>query len=269
MIQFPNCKINLGLNIVGKRPDGYHNLESILYPLPLYDVLEIIPAPDGIFQFHVTGLAIPGEVEQNLCVRAFRLLQDEFALPEVHMHLHKVIPLGSGLGGGSANGTFTLGMVNELFSLRLDAERLKSYARLLGSDCAFFVDNLPVFAFEKGDRFEPVDISLSGLFLAIVIPDIHVVTADAYRMAVPGVPVRSLKELIQFPVETWKDSLGNDFEKPVIARFPIIGEIKQQLYDSGAVYASMSGSGSAVFGIFHELPLPEDFPGCFFWSAGL
>jgi len=270
MIQFPNCKINLGLNVVDKRPDGFHNLETILYPVPFHDVLEILPAQDGLFRFDVTGLAIPGGHEQNLCVKAFRILQADFGLPPVKMHLHKVIPMGSGLGGGSSNGAFTLKMVNELFGLCLERENLKKYARRLGSDCAFFIENHPVFAYEKGDRFEPVAMELSGLFLAIVIPGVHVATADAYRMVVPAIPEQALSEVIQLPIEAWKERLVNDFENPVFEKFPVIGGIKTALYHAGAVYASMTGSGSAVFGIFNDLPDLPVMQGCFcrVWRLG-
>jgi 4-diphosphocytidyl-2-C-methyl-D-erythritol kinase len=268
MIQFPNCKINLGLNILGKRPDGFHNLESIFYPVPLRDALEIVIAPEGVFQFQSSGLTIPGLTEHNLCVRAFHLLQSDFGLPGVKMHLHKVIPMGSGLGGGSSNGTFTLKMLNDLFGLGLDNEKLKNYATRLGSDCAFFIENHPLFAFEKGEQFEPVMVDLTGLFLAIIIPGVHVDTADAYRMVVPGKPERSLKHLAQLPLKEWKGLIVNDFEKPVFERYPVIREIKQRLYDSGALYASMSGSGSAVYGLFEETPqIKEFFPGCVTWIS--
>jgi 4-diphosphocytidyl-2-C-methyl-D-erythritol kinase len=254
MIYFPNCKINLGLNIVGKRPDGYHNLETIFVPVPMHDVVEIISADDGIFSFQSTGLPIPGEVETNLCIKAFRLLQSEYLLPEVNMHLHKVIPLGAGLGGGSADGAFTLRLVNEYFNLLLDTDQLKSYARVLGSDCSFFIENRALYAFERGDRFEPISLDLAGFTLLLVVPGVHVSTAEAYPAVIPAKPVNSLKELVLLPVELWKDKVTNDFEEPVFKRFPVIGEIKQKLYDAGAAYASMSGSGSAVYGLFNKPP---------------
>lgn len=270
MIQFPNCKINLGLNIVGKRTDGFHNLETVFYPVPLHDALEIIPAPDGVFQFTATGLAIPGKAEQNLCVKAFQLLQSEFELPAVKMHLHKAIPMGSGLGGGSADGAFTLKILNELFALELDHIQLKKYACLLGSDCAFFIENRPLFATGKGDEFEFVELDMAGLYLAIIIPDVHVATADAYRLVIPELPLRSLKEVIRMPVKEWPDMVANDFEKPVFAKFPVIRGIKQTLCDANAVYVSMSGSGSAVYGIFYEIPKIEPhFPDCFVWISQL
>jgi 4-diphosphocytidyl-2-C-methyl-D-erythritol kinase len=268
MIQFPNSKINLGLNIVGKRPDGFHNIETIFYPAPFCDALEIIPAADGFFHCQTTGLTIPGRTEDNLCVKAFCLLQPEFRLPGVRMHLHKVIPMGSGLGGGSSDGAFTLKMLNELFDLGLNDERLMNYARLLGSDCAFFIENQPRFAFEKGERFKPVTVDLSGLFLAIIVPDVQVVTADAYRMVIPELPRLSLAEVIHLPAEDWKDNVVNDFEKTVFERHPVIRRIKEKMYDAGAVYASMSGSGSAVFGLFENSPQFRNLsPGFLVWTS--
>ncbi|MCX6268051.1 MAG: 4-(cytidine 5'-diphospho)-2-C-methyl-D-erythritol kinase [Bacteroidetes bacterium] len=269
MIQFPNCKINLGLNVVSKRSDGFHNIETVFYPVPLRDALEIIPAGGSHVEFHTSGLEIPGTPDQNLCIRAFHLLQSEFGLPGVKMHLHKVIPMGSGLGGGSSDGAFTLKLLNDLFELRLGNEQLKIYARLLGSDCSFFIENQAHFAFEKGDQLEPVAIDLSGLFLAIVIPHIHVATDEAYRMVVPEMPKQSLRELIQSPLELWKDLVINDFEKPVFEKYPVIGEIKAKLYASGAIYAAMSGSGSAVFGIFKELPALVSLNDYFLWITPL
>lgn len=269
MIRFPNCKINLGLNVVARRPDGFHNIETIFYPVPLHDALEILPAHDGVFRFHATGLKIPGKVENNLCTKAFHLLQAECGIPAVHMHLHKAIPMGSGLGGGSSDAAGTLEMLNDLFSLGLEGEKLVHYASLLGSDCAFFTRGSAQFATGKGDLMEDVGVDLSGLYLAVVVPDIHVATADAYNMVVPHMPDHSVKEVVKLPLEAWKDMLANDFEKPVFTRFPAIGEVKRMLYDAGAVYASLSGSGSAVFGIFREMPELTISEGHFLWTMVL
>jgi len=268
MVIFPNCKINLGLNITGRRSDGYHDIETVFFPVPLHDVLEIIPAKDGIFGFSSTGLPVPGEAGQNLCARAYRLMQHEFSLPAVKMHLHKVIPMGAGLGGGSSDGAHALTLLNRLFNLGLTAEQLEDFARHLGSDCAFFIRNSPCYAFEKGDRFEQVEVDLAGFNLALVIPEVHVSTADAYSFVIPAIPMLRIRELVRLPVNDWKDKLVNDFEKPVIVKYPVIGSIKSTLYGAGALYAAMSGSGAAVFALFAErTPLEELFPGCFVWSA--
>ncbi len=270
MIKFPNGKINLGLNIVGKRDDGFHNIETIFYPIALNDALEIIPANDGKFRFDHTGLPIPGHEPDNLCVKAFQLLKADFGLPGVKMHLHKTIPMGSGLGGGSSDGAFTLKMLNDLFMLGMDHDQLREYASRLGSDCAFFIENQTVFAIKKGDQFTNLTVDLSGLFIVIVIPDVPVATADAYRWVLPEIPSRPLTDLVQLPITEWKDQVVNDFEKPVFTRFPVIGKIRNKLYESGAVYASMSGSGSAVYGIFEGMPyLNEQFPNCFVWASPL
>jgi len=254
MILFPNCKINLGLHVVSKRDDGFHNLETVFYPVPLYDALEVICANDNVFAFNSSGLAIPGDAEHNLCARAFKLLQPAFKLPMVKMHLHKVIPMGAGLGGGSSDGAFTLKLLNQLFDLGQDKEQLMFFARELGSDCSFFIENRPLFAHERGDRFESTQIDLSGLTLLLVFPGLHVSTAEAYAAVVPVKPEKSLKELMNCPVGQWKEILVNDFEKSVFKKRPVIGEIKQKLYDAGALYASMSGSGSAVYGLFSGTP---------------
>jgi 4-diphosphocytidyl-2-C-methyl-D-erythritol kinase len=268
MILFPNCKINLGLNVISKRPDGYHNLETVFYPVPLHDALEIIPAGDGSSEFHSSGLEIPGDDRQNLCVRAFRMLQAEYKLPEVKMHLHKVIPMGAGLGGGSSDGAFTLKLLNGLFDLQLTDDRLREFAGQLGSDCPFFIENMPVLATGRGNRFSPCTIDLKGYRMVIVKPGVHVATADAYALLTPSEPVNPLAKVISQPVETWKGCLVNDFERTVFENHPVIGEIRKKLYDAGAVYASMSGSGSAVYGLFAGITgMEELFPDCFTWSS--
>jgi 4-diphosphocytidyl-2-C-methyl-D-erythritol kinase len=268
MVIFPNCKINLGLNVISRRPDGFHDIETVFYPVALRDALEIIPAGDGNFNFQSTGLPIPGDTGNNLCIRAYRLLKKEYKLPPVKMHLHKVIPMGAGLGGGSSDGAFTLKLLNHLFGMGLTYEKLSGYAAQLGSDCAFFIGNQPCFAFEKGDRFEPSQVDLSGLTLVIVVPDVHVSTTDAYSAIHPAVPVRSPRELAGLPVGQWKELLVNDFEKVIFLEYPVIGEIKQKMYDLGAVYAAMSGSGSAVYGFFREVPAMKGlFNDCFAWTS--
>lgn len=268
MILFPNCKINLGLNIILKRPDGFHDLETLFYPVSLHDALEIIPSADGVFEYHSTGLAIPGEVEQNLCIKAYRMLQQEYDLPDVKMHLHKVIPIGAGLGGGSSDGAFTIILLNQLFGLKLSTMQMENYARNLGSDCTFFIGQKPVYASGLGDRFTQCSIDLPGYHLVVVKPDVHVATADAYALLSPKQPASQLSQILSQPIGTWKAELVNDFEEAVFSKYPVIGEIKLKLYDAGAIYASMSGSGSAVYGLFKKIPQVEAlFPGCFVWIS--
>ena len=254
MITFPNAKINLGLKVLEKRTDGFHNIETIFYPVGLSDILEIIPSQDGNLTFETTGLRVPGDKNDNLCVKAFHLLSSVFHLPLVKIHLHKVIPTGAGLGGGSSDGAFTIKMLNDLFLLRLSDDQMMSYARNLGSDCAFFILNRAVFAFNKGDHFEPLELDLSGYQIEVVTTDIHISTAEAYSMI--DIQTESmthesqLKEIIRKPVVEWNKILINDFEKPVFKKYPELERIKQDLYDKGALYVSMTGSGSSIYGIF-------------------
>jgi 4-diphosphocytidyl-2-C-methyl-D-erythritol kinase len=252
MITFPNAKINLGLNILRKRDDGFHDIETLFYPVAMRDVLEIVPASDGLPAFSSSGLDIPGDPSSNLCVKAWNLLAAEHSLPPVKIHLHKVIPMGAGLGGGSSDGAFTLRMLDEMLSLGLAPEELAGYAATLGSDCPFFLVNKPVFASGRGEIIEPFDISLDGYRVVVRVPDVHVGTVEAYSMIRPGIPSVSLKNILSADISSWKMTLHNDFEAPVISKYPMIGELKAQFYREGAVYASMTGSGSAVFGIFRK-----------------
>jgi 4-diphosphocytidyl-2-C-methyl-D-erythritol kinase len=259
MIQFPNAKINLGLQITGKRADGYHNLATIFYPLPLTDILEITATDTP--QFTATGLPVPGASDDNLCLKAYHLLKTDFSLPPVRIHLHKNIPMGAGLGGGSSDGAFTLRLLNDTFQLGLSNEQLIGYALQLGSDCPFFIYNQSCFATGRGEALEPITLNLDAYRFAVVHPGLHVSTAWAFAQinahALPGRD--ALKEIIQLPVSEWKNKLVNDFEKPVMQAHPVIAAIKNTLYEAGALYASMSGSGSAVFGIFEkETPLQLD-----------
>lgn len=252
MITFPNAKINLGLNITEKRPDGYHNLETIFYPIPVEDALEIHILSDGNekFRLHQAGLEIAGEVESNLVVKAYKLLDEQFDLPPVDIHLFKHIPSGAGLGGGSADAAFMLKLLNEKFNLELSNEILEEYAARLGADCAFFIQNIPTYAEGIGNVFSPVSLSLKEYQLWLVKPDIFVSTRDAFSQIKPRHPEMSLKEIIQMPVSEWKKYMKNDFEESVFPQFPAIGEIKEEMYRQGAIYASMSGSGSSVYGLF-------------------
>lgn len=257
MIVFPNCKINLGLHILRKRNDGFHELETVFYPLPLLDILEIVylkrmTGEPGV-PFSQSGIEITGEQGNNLCMRAFWLLKKKFPnMPSIQMHLHKQIPAGGGLGGGSADGAFALKMLNELCKLKLSEEQLLKFAVQLGSDCPFFIINQPCFSKGRGEKLERITIDLSGYKFLIVNPGIHVDTGAMFARIKPAKPEKSLKEIIVSPVEKWQTEMKNDFEKVVFPLHPEIGQIKNKLYNAGAVYASMSGSGSTVYGIFHK-----------------
>lgn len=256
MIVFPNCKINLGLHILGKREDGFHDLETVFYPLPVRDALEVITAP--VTEFSQSGIAIPGDAPDNLCLRAYQLLKADFPdLPAVRMHLHKVIPTGAGLGGGSADGAFTLTLLNSKYNLGLDESRLEGYAAQLGSDCPFFVRNQPALAKGRGEILEPFGMDLSGYSFLLVHPGIHVSTRWAFGQLRPGAPEVRLDEIDWKDVAGWKGRLTNDFEGPVFTKYSEIALIRQRMYDEGAVYASLSGSGSAVYGIFEAGKVPD------------
>jgi 4-diphosphocytidyl-2-C-methyl-D-erythritol kinase len=250
MISFPNIKINIGLDIVAKRPDGYHNIESIFYPVPFCDVLEIVPSAQTTFSS--SGIEIPGTPDSNLCLKAYQLIKKDFDIPSVHIRLHKVVPIGAGLGGGSSDAAFTLKMLNEMFELKQTDEQLEEYAKKLGSDCAFFIKNKPKYCFHKGDEFEDIELDLSMYNFVIVYPNIHISTPVAYAGVKPEPSKTNLKTLIKNPVVSWKSTIKNDFEKSIFNNFDEISSIKEKMYQSGAVYASMSGSGSSVFGIFDK-----------------
>ena len=274
MIVFPNCKINLGLSITGKRKDGYHNIETVFYPLPIKDALEVIHAPahtgEQVSLSH-SGIPVDGETQNNLCVRACELLKEDFPnLPPIKLHLHKVIPIGAGLGGGSADGAFTLKLLNEKFSLNLTTAQLLSYALKLGSDCPFFIINRPCAATGRGELLQEIPLSLSGHKLVLVNPGIHVNTGWAFsqlntkpsKINTTTISQNLPESLLTEPVKSWKQFLINDFEAPVFEKYPAIDTIKKTLYSKGALYAAMSGSGSTVFGIF-ESSSPDftaDFP---------
>lgn len=249
MLVFPNIKLNLGLYVVSKRNDGYHDIETLFYPIKgLSDMLEILPS--DLFIFKQSGIAVGCSSDDNLCVKAYKLLANEFELPPVQIYLHKIIPAGGGLGGGSSDASHTLLCLNEIFHLKLSVEVLKSYAAKLGSDCAFFIDNRPSLASGRGEIMSEGSINLQDFSILLVKPDVHVSTADAYAGIVPQQPKENLVDIISSPVNTWKGRLSNDFESSIFKRFPEIETIKSQLYDAGAIYASMSGSGATVFGLF-------------------
>ena len=260
MITFPNIKINLGLSITEKRPDGYHNLETVFYPVALEDALEIRTNPEAQqkFTLHQHGMEIAGNPENNLVVKAYLLLDKEFHLPPVEIHLYKHIPSGAGLGGGSSDAAFMLKLLNEHYNLQLSDNQLEDYAATLGADCAFFIKNTPTYAEGIGNIFSPIELSLKGYRIMIVKPDVFVSTREAFANIRPHRPEYPVREVIRRPVAEWKDTLINDFEASVFPQYPVIGEIKEELYHQGAIYASMSGSGSSVFGLFAAgTPLPE------------
>lgn len=252
MIAFPNAKINIGLHITERRADGYHNLETIFYPVAIRDVLEVIEAPQVTFSS--TGIEIPGEHDENLCLRAYRLLKNDFDVPSVQIHLHKHIPIGAGLGGGSSDAAFFIKLMNDKFGLQLTDEQMEAYCRRLGADCAFFIKNMPVFAYGKGDEFEKISIQLNGYHMVLVKPPVHVSTGEAYAGVNPQKSAIELRQVVSKPVLEWKEFIKNDFEASVFRRYPSISSIKAALYDAGAIYASMSGSGSSVYGIFAAKP---------------
>ena len=253
MIVFPNCKINLGLHILNKREDGFHNLETVFYPVDLKDALEIIPAPNSTIEFSGSGLTVDGKEADNICIKAYQLLKRDFRqLSFIKMHLHKAIPMGAGLGGGSADGAFTLQLLNKKFDLGLSTHQLIEYALQLGSDCPFFIINKPCYATARGELLDEINVDLSAYKMVLINPGIHINTAWAFSQITPALPKKSIKEIIVQSVTTWKDELQNDFENPVFEKYPEIKNIKSTLYEQGAVYAAMSGSGSTVYGIFDK-----------------
>ncbi len=269
MVVFPNCKINLGLNILNKRTDGYHDLETVFYPVGIKDALEIIKNGTEIKSpiiFSQSGIVIEGNTDHNLCVKAYHLLKSDYPqIPSINMHLHKVIPMGAGLGGGSSDGAYALKLLSDLFKLSLSNNQLKEYALQLGSDCPFFITNKPCFATSRGEAMDEIDLDLSAYKIVIINPGIHINTGWAFNNITPKVPSQSIKEIIKQPVSTWKSSLVNDFEVPVFILHPEIKEIKDKFYSCGAVYSSMTGSGSSVFGIFDKNKSVEiDFPKNYF-----
>jgi len=259
MISFPNCKINLGLHVVAKRADGYHNIETAFLPIPWQDALEIIPNKEqgnGEVTFVSTGIPLPDDAANNLCVKAYKLLHQQYNLPSIHMHLHKHIPIGAGLGGGSANAAFTLTMLNQLFNLQLSTTALIAYALQLGSDCPFFVENVPAYATGRGEVLQPIHLPLSKYVVAIINPQIHVPTGWAFQQITPTTSTKNIQEILQQPIDTWKENLVNDFQQPIVKVYPAIEAIVAKLYAAGALYAAMSGSGSTVFGIFAPDSVP-------------
>jgi len=270
MICFPNAKINLGLNIVSKRPDGYHNLETIFYPIDIKDALEIIVRDDLSKDiFTESGINVDAAPENNLVMKALKLMRTTYQFPHIEVHLLKKIPFGAGIGGGSADAAFMLKLINNTFALGATSKELASLAVQLGADCPFFIYNHPVFASGVGEVFEEIGLSLKEYYFVLIKPDIHVSTKDAFSEIKPAQPEMCLKEIIKRPIEDWKVLMINDFEKSVFIKYPQIKEIKESLYARGAEYASMTGSGSSVFGIFKEevKGIEGVYPDCFIWQG--
>ena len=275
MISFPIAKINLGLNVVEKRPDGYHNLQTVFYPVPIKDALEV-QVMDEAFpseydcDLKVSNITIEGDEQRNLVVRAYQLLKQDFpTLPRIHTHLWKGIPTQAGMGGGSSDCAYMMLLLNQQFQLGLTDQQLIDYAAKLGADCAFFILSRPCYAEGIGEKLQPIDLSLSGYYIAVVRPDIPVPTKEAFSRIRPHYPAQNCRKTVTQPVDTWRDTLINDFEESVFALHPEIGNIKQRLYDMGATYAAMSGSGSALFGLFKKQPdsLSQAFPNMFTFSS--
>ena len=277
MITFPIAKINLGLNVVEKRPDGYHNLQTVFYPVPIMDALEIVPMNEGFpsdvdCDLKVTNIHIEGDEQRNLVVRAYRLLKQDFpSLPRIHTHLWKGIPTQAGMGGGSSDCAYMIRILNETFDLQLTDEQMQRYAAQLGADCAFFIKSIPCYAEGIGEKLVPISLDLSGWHIGVVRPDIPIPTKEAFSRINPHYPELNCREVVMQPVETWHNTLVNDFEESVFALYPEIGAIKEQLYKMGATYAAMSSSGSALFGLFKEKPdeLRQAFPDMFTFSTTL
>lgn len=260
MIVFPGSKINLGLNITGKRGDGYHNIETIFYPVGLRDALEVIRSPGGSGKdtLRVTGLALNVSTENNLIFKAVQKLRQWHSFPALMIHLHKIIPSGSGLGGGSSDASFTLKVISRLFDLDITVDNLKEIALQLGSDCPFFIESLPSHALGRGEILEPVDHILKGYHIVILNPGIKINTREAFEKCIPVMPETNLKDLVKRPVSDWKNLIKNDFEKILFPGYPVMENIKKTLYHSGCIYSSMTGSGSSVYGIFAARPKLSD-----------
>ena len=272
MIVRPNAKINIGLNIVEKRSDGFHNLESLMVPFGLTDELKLTENKrHGAkkFELVIDGLPVDGALDTNLVSRAYHLVNADYSLPPVRVVLKKQIPLGAGLGGGSADGAFTITALNKMFDLKLSIDMMQRYAAMLGSDCALFVQNKPAFATSRGEILKPVDINLKGYSIVIVKPDVHVNTAQAYKLLTPHRPEIPITDLLDKKPEEWRGKMVNDFEEPIFKMHPILDTIKKAMYNAGAAYSSMSGSGSAIYGLFAGKPDTSSlkFENCFIWEG--
>ena len=261
MIRFSNCKINIGLQIMNRRNDGFHDIQTIFYPVKfLSDAVEVIETNSKTDQYFMTGIKIDESIDGNLCFKAVQLLRKHYQFPSVELYLHKMVPMGAGLGGGSADATATLLIINELFDLKIEYDKLWSFASQLGSDCAYFLHANPQLGEGRGNDLKPIGLNLSNKKLVIVKPDIHISTAQAYQNIISNPNRGSLATLTAQPIEKWKECVVNDFETTIFEAYPIIAQLKRQLYDAGAIYAQMSGSGAACFGIFNSFPEPLQIP---------
>lgn len=270
MIHFSPAKINLGLHVLNRRADGFHNLRSVMYPIALCDIIEVhqLSETDIPFRFSQSGIKVETDPERNLCTRAWKLLSTEIKLPKVAVHLHKQIPVGAGLGGGSSNASTILKALNLLVSRPASPERVAELAGQLGSDCPFFLHDMPMMMEGKGDQLSPMNISLRNFYLVLLFPEINISTAEAYKAVNPAIPEKHLGELINSPVNRWKDVLINDFEKNIFRKYPVLKDLKSALYSAGATYSSMSGSGSSLYGIFEKpAKLPEDIQRYVIWKG--
>lgn len=266
MILYPIAKINIGLDIIRKRDDGYHDIETVFYPIALSDELSIVPS--DVFSLQISGIEIESNTEDNLVTKAFRLMEQEHGISPVSVCLKKNIPTGAGLGGGSSDAAFMIKGLNELYSLNLTSLKMREYAASLGSDCAFFIDSTPSLACGRGEQLTPINLNLNNYRLLLVKPDEYVSTREAYSGVTPSVPAISLSDTIKSDINQWKHKISNQFEESVFAKHPAIATLKSKMYESGALYAAMSGSGSSVFGIFDTLPCHVDymFKDCFIWT---
>lgn len=270
MIVFPNAKINVGLNITGKRADGYHNIESVFYPIPLKDVLEIVVAEDGVTEMKICGLNIDGDVSDNSVTKAYRLMKEQYCLPAVKIYLEKIIPFGAGLGGGSADASFAIRLLNDLFNLGASISDMEAIAAKIGADCPFFIQNKPAYVTGIGDELHPLEFSLDGVSFLLVKPDDFISTKEAYSKVKPKKSVLPLSEMVLKPIFEWKENIVNDFEESVFPGHPTVKRIKEMMYEQDALYASMSGSGSSVFGFFkQEVDAENLFPGMFTFQQKL
>ena len=269
MVEFPPIKINLGLNITAKYADNFHAIESVFYPVGWTDVLEVIQTDNQGFNLELSGLTIPGTISKNLIFKAYEILKKHYSLPGYNFHLHKILPMGAGLGGGSSDGTVALQLMNEVSNLGISEKKMQEYALQLGSDCSFFLQKKPMFVTGRGEILAPIQVDLTGWYIVIAMPPVSISTAEAYSWITPLQPQKSIQEIISMPIEQWRDQLKNDFEKHAIEHFPVIREIKNKMYEMGATYSSMSGSGASVYGLFKKKPPLFKLEGLQTWEGKL